>query len=76
MPLVDLTLPPLADPAPSRFFQRAFTTSSATRFPELWSRVEARRRLMRDELGLELPDEVLPLSGRAGCYPLRSSPLE
>ncbi|MBW3592297.1 MAG: aminopeptidase P family N-terminal domain-containing protein [Actinobacteria bacterium] len=39
------------------------------RFPELWGRVERRRRLMIDELGLELADEVLPLSERAGVLP-------
>jgi hypothetical protein len=39
------------------------------RFPKLWGRVEARRRLMEDGLGLELADEVLPLSERAGVLP-------
>jgi hypothetical protein len=33
-----------------------------TRHPELWSRIERRRGHMRDALGLELRDEVLPLS--------------
>lgn len=39
------------------------------RFPDLWSRVEARRRLMTGELGVELADEVLPLAERAGILP-------
>ena len=34
----------------------------ATRFPELWGRIEGRRAFMRDELGLHLRPEVLPLS--------------
>ena len=34
----------------------------ATRFPELWERIGARRAFMRDELGLHLRPEVLPLS--------------
>lgn len=33
-----------------------------SRFPELWSRCEARRAFMRYELGLRLRPEVLPLS--------------
>ena len=39
------------------------------RFPKLWGRVERRRRLMTDQLGLELADEVLPLAERAGILP-------
>ena len=34
----------------------------ATRFPEMWNRINARRALMRDGLGLDLHPEVLPLS--------------
>jgi hypothetical protein len=33
-----------------------------TRHPGVWSRVEARRVQMRDQLGVALRDEVLPLS--------------
>lgn len=32
------------------------------RHPDLWSRVEARRKFMRESLGVSAPDEVLPLS--------------
>ena len=39
------------------------------RFPELWTRVESRRRLMTDELGFELSEDVLPLSERTGVLP-------
>jgi Xaa-Pro aminopeptidase len=39
------------------------------RFPGLWSRVERRRSFMREELGINLKPEVLPLSGLAGYLP-------
>jgi hypothetical protein len=34
----------------------------AERFPSVWSRIEARRALMVDQLGIRLCPEVLPLS--------------
>jgi hypothetical protein len=34
----------------------------ARQFPELWTRIQERRAFMRDELGLNLRPEVLPLS--------------
>jgi hypothetical protein len=34
----------------------------ATRFPEAWQRITARRAFMADELGIRLAPEVLPLS--------------
>ena len=40
----------------------ALRTEIRARHPALWSRIEARRAHMRDELGIELCDEVLPLS--------------
>ena len=39
------------------------------RHPELWSRVTARRAFMRDRLGIQVRDEVLPLSPTAGYFP-------
>jgi hypothetical protein len=39
------------------------------RHPELWSRITARRAFMRDRLGIEVRDEVLPLSPTAGYFP-------
>ena len=39
------------------------------RHPELWSRIRARRAFMRDRLGIEVRDEVLPLSPTAGYFP-------
>jgi hypothetical protein len=41
----------------------------AAAHPEVWSRVEARRAFMRDELGIELADDVLPLSAAPGYLP-------
>lgn len=38
----------------------------AERFPEAWSRIEARRAFMADELGIRLKPEVLPFSNLAG----------
>jgi hypothetical protein len=38
----------------------------AAEFPALWRRVGARRQFLREELGLALPEEVLPLSNLAG----------
>jgi hypothetical protein len=40
----------------------------ASRFPEVWSRIEARGRFMRDTLGIRLRPEVLPLGNIPGVY--------
>jgi hypothetical protein len=40
-----------------------------SRQPELWSRITARRAFMRDSLGIDVRDEVLPLSPTAGYFP-------
>lgn len=37
--------------------------------PELWSRVEARRAFMRDQLGLAIGEELLPLSAMPAYFP-------
>lgn len=35
-----------------------------------WARIQARQEFMRKELGIQLPDEVLPLSDLQGvCFP-------
>lgn len=39
------------------------------KFPEMWSRVEARRAFMSDVLGIRLRPEVLPLSNLAAAMP-------
>jgi hypothetical protein len=37
--------------------------------PDVWSRIEAKRAFMRDELGLRLRPEVLPLSSAPAYLP-------
>lgn len=39
------------------------------KFPGMWQRIGARRRLMMDELGLQLAEEILPLSDGAAYLP-------
>lgn len=41
----------------------------ATRYPEAWSRIEARRRFMGDVLGIELHPDVLPFSNLPAYLP-------
>lgn len=38
------------------------------RYPEVWERIEIRRRHMIENLHINLPDEVLPLSNLASTY--------
>jgi hypothetical protein len=40
-----------------------------SRHPELWSRITARQAFMRDRLGIEVRDEVLPLSPTPAYFP-------
>ena len=37
-------------------------------YPEVYQRMEQRRAVMVDTLGIRLPREVLPLSNTAGIY--------
>lgn len=47
----------------------------ADKYPEMWKRIEARQRFMREELGLEISDDILPFSNIPGYYaPLFLSP--
>jgi hypothetical protein len=39
------------------------------RFPETYGRIVARRAFMRDQLGVEVSDSVLPLSSTPACLP-------
>jgi hypothetical protein len=41
----------------------------AERFPDAWSRIEARRRFMAGALGIDLHPDVLPFSNLAGFLP-------
>lgn len=37
-------------------------------YPELWMRIKNRKKYMREELNIHLPDEVLPLTSTVGYY--------
>ncbi|MFN8342251.1 MAG: aminopeptidase P family N-terminal domain-containing protein [Cyclobacteriaceae bacterium] len=37
-------------------------------FPASWGRIQARRRFMREKIGIRLHDEVLPLSNMPACF--------
>jgi hypothetical protein len=39
----------------------------AANFPDVWARIQARRAWMRDTLGLQLAEEVLPLANAPAC---------
>lgn len=41
----------------------------ASRHPAVWQRIEARRRFVREELGVEMAEAVLPLSSIPLCLP-------
>ena len=41
----------------------------ATRYPEAWGRIQARRRFMRNKLGIELHEDVLPFSNIPAYLP-------
>ena len=38
------------------------------KFPEAFGRMMERRRLMTEEIGIKLPEEILPLSNLTGLY--------
>jgi hypothetical protein len=39
----------------------------AAKYPESWKRVEARRKRMKEQLNININDEVMPLSDLQGC---------
>jgi Xaa-Pro aminopeptidase len=47
----------------------ALRQAFAIRWPEAWSRIQARRTFMKDELNIELKPEVLPFSNLAAFLP-------
>jgi hypothetical protein len=47
---------------PLVFADEALRADLAARFPAVWARIAARRTFMRDELGIAIGDDVLPLS--------------
>jgi hypothetical protein len=47
----------------------------AERYPDMWERIVARQKFMREELGLAISDDILPFSTIPGYYaPLFLSP--
>jgi len=40
----------------------------ALQYPETWSRIQARQTFMRNTLGIQISEEVLPLSSLCGVY--------
>jgi hypothetical protein len=47
----------------------ALRETFATRYPDAWSRIGARRQFMRDALGIELHPDVLPFSNMPAYLP-------
>ncbi len=47
---------------PIVFADEALRADLATRYPDVWARIAARQRFMRDSLGVAIGDDVLPLS--------------
>jgi hypothetical protein len=48
--------------SPFALADEALRGALAARYPQMWTRIEARRAFMRDELGIELHPDVLPFS--------------
>lgn len=40
----------------------------AEEYPEMWSRILARQKFMREKLGINISDDILPLSSTPGYY--------
>jgi hypothetical protein len=47
----------------------ALRSEIASRFPAMWSRIQARRAFMTDLVGIRLDDTVLPFSNTPGWLP-------
>jgi hypothetical protein len=47
----------------------ALRTAIATEYPDVWSRMQQRRAMLAKTFGIELHEEVLPLSNTAGYFP-------
>jgi hypothetical protein len=39
------------------------------RYPDVWSRIQARQEFMRQSLGIQIRDEILPLSSMPAYLP-------
>ena len=51
------------------FADRALRAELTIRHPAVAARIEARRRFVRDELGIAIRDSILPLSSTPLCLP-------
>lgn len=40
----------------------------ANKYPDMWERIKARQKFMREELGLQISDDLLPFSSTPGYY--------
>ena len=38
------------------------------KYPDAWNRIQARRKLMKEQLNIQINDEVLPFSDLQGCF--------
>lgn len=47
----------------------ALRNEFSAKYPEAWQRIQARRRFMRDALGIELHPDVLPFSNIPAYLP-------
>ncbi len=47
---------------------KEFRREFAARHPYIWERVETRRRFMKRDLGIDISDDVLPLSTYPACF--------
>lgn len=54
---------------PVTFADKALRDALKSRHPECFARIEARRAFMRDELGVTVKDNILPLSSTPLCLP-------
>lgn len=57
------------------FADEALRNELKTKYPEVWGRMEAKQKFMREELGLPIGDDMLPISTAPAYYtPLFLSP--
>lgn len=57
------------------FADEALRNELKLKYPQVWERIQARQRFMREELGLSIGDDLLPLSTTPAYYtPLFLSP--
>jgi hypothetical protein len=47
---------------------KEFRREFAARHPYIWERIETRRRFMKHDLGMDISDDVLPLSTYPACF--------